>query len=212
MLEESSRNLERSIYSSLAAFTHLTPNRHYSAANIMVLAKMKYTLLFIAFLALYQVTSAVNIGIGDMSATPVLNHDANVCTSKEDCCRKAIAGLRHVIAASTGQSKSARSIYPLCRPGYTMSSTSGSECQRRRPFEESVSHTPYSSLTDCLANNKAISGSINTACMGPLMQAHEQCLQGVFDVCTKTGCTVSANFPFSDWSTSGQISTQYLGA
>lgn len=148
------------------------------------------------------------------AVAPITNHDVEVCSSRADCCKKAIATLRNLIKTDTNIGPSSTGVYTLCDRGYTyVVGAAGDKCIRSRKFEPAVTHAAYANVRDCLKRNGETAGSLSpltSGCLAPFMQAHERCISEVFDVCLRgTTCSNEAGFPFSDWNSGTAIPPLY---
>jgi len=134
-----------------------------------------------------------------------------VCTTRGDCCAKAIACLRHIahVGVYDGVVSSVDSacIYPKCRDGYKFNKydNSGAEtCDRFVPFRGVAKHRPFESWDHCMGDCDDTSGTpndvgfcsppdavdldgtdmyTNRQCMAAFLTAHDRCVEETVSLC-----------------------------
>jgi hypothetical protein len=155
-----------------------------------------------------------------------------VCSTRGDCCQKAKAAFRYLIASSfpdtTGYPLGG-AVYPKCQRYYSYLHAAD-ECSLYRPYSSfSLSHTPFQSIDECLgrdvnasillnstaANVTSASSSLdlNMNCLGPFLEAHRRCVYETIADCmtglaSPAECAADYVF-FSDWDTWNDVVSGY---
>ena len=141
-----------------------------------------------------------------------------VCLSRGDCCQKAKAALRYLVATSIFPQKEpfGGAIYPKCERSYKYLFASET-CAQFRPYRKTIlEHTPYSNIDECLerypnatsnltVDSTSSSVDRNMNCMAPFFEAHKRCIYETITECMtgvlpEADCLEDYVF-FPDWDT-----------
>jgi hypothetical protein len=152
------------------------------------------------------------------SALPsfVVNQNLYACTSRDDCCLKAMGTLRNMISTATtytGTGIKGVAIYPKCSRSFNYD-PNGNTCTRTVPFEPSISHSAFDSLATCL--NPALSSSNagdiwqrQKECLRPFWMVHQECITRTFNNCLRQNGRCDSAY-FNDWLNQTIVDLQYV--
>ena len=145
----------------------------------------------------------------------VLNQNVYACSTRDDCCLKAMATLRSMISTATnyaGTTIFGTAIYPKCSRSFNYDPVSG-YCTKTVPFEASISHPAFDSLQACLnpATSPGSAGDIwqrQKECLRPFWMVHEECITRTMNNCLRQNGRCDSAF-FSDWTNGTIVEKQY---